>query len=167
MSIRVPAAARWRATRGASFSGSPLQLGGDVAVELVAGDLRGQLGAVVAGLVDVAGGAPRAARRRQSSAAASAAAPAPASAAAAAAGAAGLAVGLPPRAAGRRRSVRGLPLLAGACGRVGLSRHVWGLSSDQVRKSVRATPRGVAFTKVMSGDVLLSHNLPVAVPSAL
>src|SRR3954465_8548848 len=31
----------------------------------------------------------------------------------------------------------------------------------------RGHPSEVAFTKVMCGDVLLSHNLPVAVPSAL
>src|SRR3954451_135346 len=31
----------------------------------------------------------------------------------------------------------------------------------------RGHPSRVASTKVMSGDVLLSHNLPVAVPSAL
>ena len=31
----------------------------------------------------------------------------------------------------------------------------------------KGRPRGAALTKVMSGDVLLSHDLPVAVPSAL
>lgn len=40
-------------------------------------------------------------------------------------------------------------------------------AAKSVQKCVKATPEGVAFTEVLSGDVLLSHNLPVAVPSAL
>ena len=35
------------------------------------------------------------------------------------------------------------------------------------REKSKGRPRGAALTKVMSGDVLLSHDLPVAVPSAL
>ena len=34
-------------------------------------------------------------------------------------------------------------------------------------KNTNGHPRGVAIGESMSGDVLLSHNLPVAVPSAL
>ena len=148
--------------------GQRLQLRLDRAVELLAGDLLGDRRAVVA----LPGS--RCARRRRSRSSrrgrlnsrlppllprSRRPPPRPAS---------------PPRRplrAGRPLGCPGRLRCCGACAADGLRArraptYCW-FDHRCCRKRLRAAPRGAALSKSMSGDVLLSHDLPVAVPSAL
>ena len=178
-SISMPAAARWRATAGRQLLGQALQLGRDRAVQLLAGDLLGDRRAVVACLaprcaarcvvrrgrlpvVLAAGGRHRACRRDRPSALSDR-------------------PGRPAcRRAGRRSLVAAIGGAAAAAARLsrGDGRRPSATASlpwtGPARRSMRVSlekrkghpSRGGLYER-MSGDVLLSHNLPVAVPSAL